>query len=184
MTKVAIQISDIKIATGSRQKFLNIINCNGHNYLVWDWVQSTAVPSYELCSFIFFLIPAPLISLFNFSTTALGHWSLFLPFSSSLYLWVCVPIPHQCTLAMGTLRCVSSLLTLPLNFTFPITCNFPFHLPQILLFCTEQFPFFTAMCSAELSLPLLPSHLLTQLFFLGHIDLTFSSVSPMEFITS
>lgn len=61
---------------------------------------------------------------------------------------------------MGRHRCVSSLLMLPLHFTFPITCNFSFHLPQILFcFVPEQFPFLIAMCSTELSLPLLLSHL-------------------------
>lgn len=40
------------------------------------------------------------------------------------------------------------------------------------------------MCSTELNLPLLPSHFLIQLLFLGHFNLTFSSISTMKFVTS
>lgn len=131
----------------------------------------------------FLFLPASFISAFNLSTTTLEPWSLSFCFYFSLYLWV--PIPHQCYLAMGTLRCVSSLLMLPLHFIFPITCGFSFHLPRVLFyFVPEQFPFFVDMYSTDLSFPLLPPHFLTQLLFRGHINLTFSSFSPMEFTTS
>ena len=134
--------------------------------------------------------------LFLFPTTMLAHQSLlslYIPyFSFSLYLWVSVSIPmlfgmvHTWMHFLTSHAASTSVPFFSVGFIFPKTCNFPFHLPWILLsFVPEQFTFFTPCTQLSLVFQtLLPSQCLTQLLFLVRINLTFSSMSPMKFITS
>lgn len=133
--------------------------CNGHNYVVWDWVHIyRAVHSYRLCRPVLFSHMQHL-PLFHYHVNTLVFFFLFTFFVfRSLCLWVSVPIPIPCSLAWYTLRCVSSLLMLLLQslfslfgFIFSITCNFYFCLPWILLsFVPQHFAFFIARYSTEL----------------------------------
>lgn len=122
---------------------------------------------------------------FLFSTTTLAHWSLFFLFTLVVFLSLCscgylLPYPCPRSLAWYTLGRVSSLLMLLLQsffslfcFIFPITHNFPFHLPWILsLLYLNSSP--SLLPCTQLSLViqiLLPSQCLTQQLFLVHINL-------------